>query len=61
MKFMSTVYAGNVKVGEPNRVSTVEHTDEETVFPLRDKFKQANRTIDGAALKGRDPGGVEVE
>ena len=28
MKFMSTVYAGNVKVGEPNRVSTIEHTDE---------------------------------
>ena len=29
MKFMSSVYAGNVKVGAPNRVSTIEHTDEE--------------------------------
>ena len=43
----STVYAGNLKLGKPNRVFTVRVSTEHFQFPLRAEYVRRNRTLEG--------------
>ena len=58
MNFASDVYAGNIKLGQPNRVAACKVATDEYEFPCRAPYLKKNRTVEGALEKEADPSGL---